>query len=791
MERNTPHHVTQAEQDALIETTVAVAEEAPVEQEATEAEVAAEVVIEEGQPTPEFIDFSAIEPAAGPAVLSESSALTPPQLVPASIERDEELGAERDARSDVISDVPAIAPAVAQIPFFAQVANRADLPPRIIRVALRQLREEAPVQQEPAPQPQPTPDPEPQPEPTPDPEPQPEPEPTPEPTPEPAPQPELIRGTERADVLTGGKAWERIEGLNGNDTIDPGNSNADQLVGGRGSDIYIGHHGKWSEIRDEQGSNDVLRAEGRTDIDLKLEDGFSGDVSGLERISKGADVDTLDIIARNNNTAVDWDFNGVNMSAVDEIRGSNMDDEIHGGNSAEVIDGGKGDDILHGGEGSDVLRGNSGVDQLNGGGGNDRLDGGNTNGDILDGGRGSDIFLARHDKAWHYDDEQGSNDVILAEGRSNFRVKLYDGFSGEDSGIERISAGDDVNDLDVVAQSNNVAVDWDFSGVNMNDVDEIRGSNLDDEIRGGNSAETINGGKGNDILHGGEGSDVLLGHSGVDQLNGGGGNDRLDAGNTNGDILDGGGGSDIFLARHNKAWQYNDEQGSNDVILAEGRSNFNIKLYDGFNGDDSGIERISAGDDVNNLDVIAQSNNTAVNWDFSDVNMNDVDEIHGSHKADTIIGSNGHDVIEGEKGNDILVGGNGNDQLFGEAGDDMLLWDRGDSVIDGGSGFDTVVAENRSLNVDLDSGVFANVEAFDVTNNRNDDLTINASDVLDLSDDRRLVIEGDAGDEISSVDFVDRGANEVLGDTTFATFSSGRADLWVELGLELNGVVLV
>ena len=73
---------------------------------------------------------------------------------------------------------------------------------------------------------------------------------------------------------------------------------------------------------------------------------------------------------------------------------------------------------------------------------------------------------------------------------------------------------------------------------------------------------------------------------------------------------------------------------------------------------------------------------------------------------DVVTGGNKNDIILGGDGNDTLGGGlkNGKDDLYGGAGNDTLVIDADDTVIDGGSGQNTVIvsdAETRGVTLDL------------------------------------------------------------------------------------------
>jgi Ca2+-binding RTX toxin-like protein len=79
------------------------------------------------------------------------------------------------------------------------------------------------------------------------------------------------------------------------------------------------------------------------------------------------------------------------------------------------------------------------------------------------------------------------------------------------------------------------------------------------------------------------------------------------------------------------------------------------------------------------------------------------DLLNGGLGNDYLVGGSGNDQLYGGFGNDRLVGGPGNDKLFGESGNDRMEFvyrpeyglPNNSGMIDGGSGFDTLVLDVR------------------------------------------------------------------------------------------------
>jgi hypothetical protein len=141
--------------------------------------------------------------------------------------------------------------------------------------------------------------------------------------------------------------------------------------------------------------------------------------------------------------------------------------------------------------------------------------------------------------------------------------------------------------------------------------------------------------------------------------------------------------------------------------------------------------------------------------------FNGNDTFHGSSAADQLNGYNGKDTLKGNGGNDVLNGGAGNDKLIGGAGADRLLggggkdiltWDKNDTEVDGGGGnLDVLKAGTLNL-TNFDNALIQGIEVINMTNGANNRLTLNAQDLLDLSDSTNVLrVLGNPGDSINIV----------------------------------------
>ncbi|NNE85936.1 MAG: cadherin-like domain-containing protein [Alphaproteobacteria bacterium] len=153
----------------------------------------------------------------------------------------------------------------------------------------------------------------------------------------------------------------------------------------------------------------------------------------------------------------------------------------------------------------------------------------------------------------------------------------------------------------------------------------------------------------------------------------------------------------------------------------------------------------------------------------------------GTAASETLVGTIDADVMVAGQGDDTVTGGGGADVLIGGAGNDLLsIGDTNFARIDGGTGYDTVVLEGAGESLDLTllgSAEIEGVEAFDLSGTGDNELTLNAQDVLQLSDETNdLRILGDGGDNvILEGDFAAAG-QEIIDGTTYDVYASASTD---------------
>ncbi|KFB10914.1 Ig-like domain repeat protein [Nitratireductor basaltis] len=147
-------------------------------------------------------------------------------------------------------------------------------------------------------------------------------------------------------------------------------------------------------------------------------------------------------------------------------------------------------------------------------------------------------------------------------------------------------------------------------------------------------------------------------------------------------------------------------------------------------------------------------------------------------------GTNADDWITGGASSDKITGGGGADTLLGYGGDDhFIVADTAFKRIDGGEGEDTLILSGGGIHIDmtaLDEFSILGIDVVDLTGSGNNELTITEQDVLDMSDNGLLRIDGNTGDQVHAAGFTDTGSDQVVGDSTYDVYTSGSATLWVE-----------
>lgn len=273
-----------------------------------------------------------------------------------------------------------------------------------------------------------------------------------------------------------------------------------------------------------------------------------------------------------------------------------------------------------------------------------------------------------------------------------------------------------------------------INGTNLGEM--LIGTMLDDMIHGKNGDDTINGGDGNDQLFGDAGNDLLDGGIGNNLLNGGVGADELLEYEGQNTLLGGGG---------------------NDVIWAAGGG---------------GTLKGESGDDV----LINDGNCAAFGGSGNDTLFRDVRDF--SDPGTKFLGESGNDVIG-----------------FYNA-DFSSLMSAGATVIDGGSGTDTLRLVGSIVDFTMiDDSRITGIEILDLAQAEVivsphfligfeglfNAVTLSTTDVLHFSNSTNtLTIMGDSMDTVNLVGFTDTNIDRAVSGHNYSVYTGGGATVLVE-----------
>jgi Ca2+-binding RTX toxin-like protein len=168
----------------------------------------------------------------------------------------------------------------------------------------------------------------------------------------------------------------------------------------------------------------------------------------------------------------------------------------------------------------------------------------------------------------------------------------------------------------------------------------------------------------------------------------------------------------------------------------------------------------------------------------------------GTTGNDILSGTAGNDVIFGGLGDDVITGNGGNDRLAGGTGNDTLIISNASfGRVDGGADIDTLrLAGTSGFTLDLSTlaaGAIKDIEVIDlVAGELNNILTVTQQTLLDLSTTSDLLtVLGDSGDTVNANGFSAGGAAQTVDDITYNVYNNGSAELWVQQGVVVDGIV--
>jgi len=450
----------------------------------------------------------------------------------------------------------------------------------------------------------------------------------------------------------------------GGSTANPGvtlvgDDGDDELIGGSGDDTLVGNRG-----------TDTLVGNPGDD---RLDTGPGGGM-----VNGGTGTDTADFsgmflpIDANLGEGIASDGgNEYPLVDMENVIGTGFGDLLVGDDGPNVFDCNGGDDETYGMGGKDRLRGAGGDDTLHGSGSGDSLDGGDGDDTLHGGGSGDSIGGGSGSDTVHGGGSGSSRDVINSETGSDI---IYGG-----KGRQVIFAGDGL--------------------------DEVYGEEGDDLVDGQDGEDMVFGGPGKDTARGGDGPDQVYGGVDGDSVDGGDGDDEV-YGDGGSDHVDGGAGDDVVFGGDDSD-RLGGEDG--DDVLNAGADGDRLN---GHRGDD--VLRGAAGNDTASFDgsrlgVTASLVDGAASGDGADA-LTDIENLWGSHLADSLQGDRFRNQLRGGRGADELAGGFGNDRESGDGGNDVLdqgLARNGGDILSGGDGHRDVVdysARGHRVRVTRDGG---------------------------------------------------------------------------------------
>ena len=531
-------------------------------------------------------------------------------------------------------------------------------------------------------------------------------------------------GSADANTIRGNVGDNLLEGRDGNDSLD-GGAGADSLVGGSGNDTYV-----WA--------GDI------GDVVVELAD------DGTDTIQTAATLSLIDFANVENATLIGTDDATLTGTAIANV--------------------------LTGNAGNNLLDGAAGVDTMNGGAGNDTYMVDDTGDQVTDTGGSVDVVRTSVDFVAPDGVEQiealGSADVALTGNGASNRLTGNSGNNRLDAGAGGVDTligglGDDTYlvtrqsfDMQIVENPEGgtdtiVVADGNFS---LSGFDSL--ANIENIISTSTSFTVLIGNAAPNRLVGGNGDNVIAGGSGDDTMIGGAGNDTYyvdDPGDEVVELPTGGNSDEVWVNRN-----FDASIGFLEIENFTLTGSANLTLT----GNDSGNRLF--GNEGNNLIV-------------------------GGAGADVLDGGigGGDDTLQGGNGNDTLNGSLGNDRIDGGADNDILIFDPDDIVlVDGGSGFDTLRFSfaDQTLNLNLPGaigvgGVYRSIEALDLTGTGNNSVTdLGWQQILTLSDDDRLIVDGTAGDTVTSLagQAWVQGADQTIGINLYNTWTSHGATLLID-----------
>jgi CSLREA domain-containing protein len=551
------------------------------------------------------------------------------------------------------------------------------------------------------------------------------------------PNVENLIGSPQDDLLTGDAASNVLDGAAGNDTASFAGATAaitaslrsdsasgegsdslpgiENLTGGDGDDILSGDES--ANVLDGGPGSDRVSyapATGGVQVDLSADTatGEGADsLPAIEDVTGSEHADTVAGDSADNDLSGGGGIDRVSFAAATAGVTADLTAGTAGGDGADTLQefenlaGSPQDDELSGNAEDNVLSGGAGDDALDGRDGRDRADFGGAStavtASLADGtatGEGSDTLTAMEDLAGgeHADTLEGDGGSNTLDGGGGTDTATFEsaGAAVDASLRTGTASGDGTDELAAIENLTGSAHD-----------DVLAGDEGDNTLAGGEGFDTAafdgaGSGVNADLRAGtatGDGSDSL---SAIEALRGSSQDDTL-AGDGVANVLDGAGGSDTADYSASPAAITVDL--STDSSSGDGADslpaieNVVATALDDILGGDAAANRLAAGGGNDTVTFASSAGNVDASLASGIATGDGTDELEavenliGSPRADTLTGDGGANALTGAAGSDLLAGGGGADALSAGEGANRVHGDGGDDVITAGAGPDRLV----------------------------------------------------------------------------------------------------
>ena len=473
-----------------------------------------------------------------------------------------------------------------------------------------------------------------------------------------------VDGTDRRDILFGGKGDDTITGRGGDDGLVGGAGN-DEISGGGGGDRLSGGTGSDIFVYDTRGfGHDTI-----TDFDTsgdKIDLSFLH-VTGFNSLLPFIKQDGADVVI-----TLGWGGSTETIRLEEVLLSSlSASDFIFDTSTVGLtIRGAFGDDVLFGGNGNDIfVYGSRGF-------GNDILVDFDTNGDRID---LSFLNVADLDTLQPFMKQDGQ-DVIITLGYrgGDESIRL------ENVSLSSLSASDFVFN----SSPGNLTVKGDyynevlFGGIGNDTIDATNGSKGNNTLVGGAGDDRLYGRAGDDVLRGGKGADQLIGGDGIDTASYYGATTAVTVNLGAGTSSSGDAQGDTFSGIENASGGK-----AGDTLIGSA----GINVLNGSEGNDvlrggAGADELIGGTGSDTASYYGATTAVTVNLQTGTGSDGDtlsgVENVNGGKGGDSLTGNAGANALAGYEGNDTLRGGAGLDFLAGGTGADRFVYTAlGDSAV--------------------------------------------------------------------------------------------------------------